>query len=148
MSIYAEKMRTSLKCARYAAIARSHKTDIAIRLSVGPCSDRFAQFSLYVVWARIARCTGVLAGHDNRVSCLGVTEDGAAVATGSWDSVLKVWNWPTDWPIAALDRRWRHRDDVTLQPRAAGDAWIPVRSRHANWTDPVKSTQLRDAFIG
>lgn len=36
--------------------------------------------------------SGVLAGHDNRVSCLGVTEDGMALATGSWDSVLKVWN--------------------------------------------------------
>ena len=36
--------------------------------------------------------TGVLAGHDNRVSCLGVTEDGMAVATGSWDSFLRIWN--------------------------------------------------------
>jgi len=36
---------------------------------------------------------GVLAGHDNRVSCLGVTEDGMAVATGSWDSFLRIWNW-------------------------------------------------------
>lgn len=35
---------------------------------------------------------GVLAGHDNRVSCLGVNEDGMAIATGSWDSVLKIWN--------------------------------------------------------
>ena len=35
---------------------------------------------------------GVLAGHDNRVSCLGVTDDGIAVCTGSWDSFLKVWN--------------------------------------------------------
>jgi len=35
---------------------------------------------------------GVLAGHDNRVSCLGVTEDGMAIATGSWDSFLKIWN--------------------------------------------------------
>lgn len=35
---------------------------------------------------------GVLAGHDNRVSCLGVNEDGMAVATGSWDSFLKIWN--------------------------------------------------------
>lgn len=35
---------------------------------------------------------GVLAGHDNRVSCLGITSDGMAVATGSWDSFLKVWN--------------------------------------------------------
>ena len=31
-------------------------------------------------------------GHDNRVSCLGVTEDGLAIATGSWDSFLKIWN--------------------------------------------------------
>ncbi|XP_063718461.1 guanine nucleotide-binding protein subunit beta-1-like [Symsagittifera roscoffensis] len=36
--------------------------------------------------------SGVLAGHDNRVSCLGVTDDGMAVATGSWDSFLRVWN--------------------------------------------------------
>ncbi|XP_055502218.1 guanine nucleotide-binding protein G(I)/G(S)/G(T) subunit beta-1-like [Leucoraja erinacea] len=35
---------------------------------------------------------GVLAGHDNRVSCLGITDDGMAVATGSWDSFLKIWN--------------------------------------------------------
>ena len=38
------------------------------------------------------RTAGVLAGHDNRVSCLGVTDDGMAVATGSWDSFLKIWN--------------------------------------------------------
>jgi WD40 repeat protein len=36
--------------------------------------------------------SGILAGHDNRVSCLGVTENGMAVATGSWDSFLRVWN--------------------------------------------------------
>jgi len=41
---------------------------------------------------RCASQIGVLAGHDNRVSCLGVTEDGMAVATGSWDSFLRVWN--------------------------------------------------------
>ncbi|ORX74726.1 heterotrimeric G-protein beta subunit (G-beta, Gpb) [Linderina pennispora] len=32
-----------------------------------------------------------LSGHDNRVSCLGVSSDGMALATGSWDSLLKVW---------------------------------------------------------
>jgi len=30
-------------------------------------------------------------GHDNRVSCLGVSTDGAALCTGSWDTHLKVW---------------------------------------------------------
>ncbi len=32
----------------------------------------------------------VLEGHDNRVSCLGVSSDGMALCTGSWDSFLKV----------------------------------------------------------
>lgn len=39
-----------------------------------------------------AERAGVLVGHENRVSCLGVTEDGMAVCTGSWDSFLRVWN--------------------------------------------------------
>ena len=33
---------------------------------------------------------GVLAGHENRVSCLGVSADGMALCTGSWDGLLKV----------------------------------------------------------
>jgi guanine nucleotide-binding protein G(I)/G(S)/G(T) subunit beta-1 len=32
----------------------------------------------------------VLSGHDNRISCLGVSGDGIALCTGSWDSLLKV----------------------------------------------------------
>lgn len=35
---------------------------------------------------------GVLSSHDNRVSCLGVTDDGLALCTGSWDSYLRIWN--------------------------------------------------------
>lgn len=33
---------------------------------------------------------GVLSGHDNRISCMGVSGDGIALCTGSWDSLLKV----------------------------------------------------------
>lgn len=51
------------------------------------CSENW----LFSVWSCVF--SGVLAGHDNRVSCLGVTDDGMAVATGSWDSFLKIWNW-------------------------------------------------------
>lgn len=32
-----------------------------------------------------------LAGHENRVSCLGVSPDGKALCTGSWDTLLKIW---------------------------------------------------------
>lgn len=34
-------------------------------------------------------CT--LSAHDNRVSCLGISSDGTALCTGSWDSLLKIW---------------------------------------------------------
>lgn len=37
---------------------------------------------------------GVLTGHENRVSCLGVSQDGMALCTGSWDSLLKVHSVP------------------------------------------------------
>ena len=43
----------------------------------------------YVVFTQ--KQVGVLAGHDNRVSCLGVSSDGNALCTGSWDSFLKLW---------------------------------------------------------
>jgi len=31
---------------------------------------------------------GSLVGHENRVSCLGVSNDGISLCTGSWDSVV------------------------------------------------------------
>ncbi|KAL1852960.1 G protein subunit beta [Paecilomyces lecythidis] len=36
---------------------------------------------------------GSLSGHENRVSCLGVSNDGISLCTGSWDSFLKIWAW-------------------------------------------------------
>lgn len=32
-----------------------------------------------------------LQGHENRVSCLGVSPTGDALCTGSWDTLLKIW---------------------------------------------------------
>lgn len=46
------------------------------------------------VWDTIrhsGEVSGVLQGHANRVSCLGVSADGFAICTGSWDNYLKVW---------------------------------------------------------
>jgi len=44
------------------------------------------------VWDTLkAERVGVLTAHENRVSCLGVSSDGMAMCTGSWDSMLKVW---------------------------------------------------------
>lgn len=34
---------------------------------------------------------GELSGHKSRVSCLGVSCDGMALATGSWDTTLRIW---------------------------------------------------------
>lgn len=46
------------------------------------------------VWD-VTNSTGIpayqLAGHENRVSCLGVNPKGEALCTGSWDTLLKIW---------------------------------------------------------
>jgi WD40 repeat protein len=34
---------------------------------------------------------GILGAHENRVTCLGVSDDGMALCTGSWDATLRVW---------------------------------------------------------
>ena len=45
------------------------------------------------VWdmLRVERAS-VLSGHDDRVSCIGVSEDGKAVCTGSWNCFLNIWS--------------------------------------------------------
>jgi guanine nucleotide-binding protein G(I)/G(S)/G(T) subunit beta-1 len=50
----------------------------------------YDDFSCHVWDSLKGERVGVLNGHDNRVSCLGVSSDGMAVCTGSWDSFLKV----------------------------------------------------------
>ena len=45
-----------------------------------------------VIWDTLkGERVGVLSSHENRISCLGVSSDGVALCTGSWDSSLKVW---------------------------------------------------------
>jgi len=51
----------------------------------------YDDFNCYVWDTLTGKQLGVLAGHDNRVSCLGVAHDGMALCTGSWDSFLKLW---------------------------------------------------------
>jgi len=51
----------------------------------------YDDFNCYVWDTLTGKQVGVLAGHDNRVSCLGVSSDGMALCTGSWDSFLKLW---------------------------------------------------------
>jgi len=51
----------------------------------------YDDFNCYVWDTITGKQVGCLAGHDNRVSCLGVSKDGMALCTGSWDSFLKIW---------------------------------------------------------
>jgi len=51
----------------------------------------YDDFNCYVWDTLTGKQVGCLAGHDNRVSCLGVCSDGQALCTGSWDSFLKLW---------------------------------------------------------
>jgi len=51
----------------------------------------YDDFNCYVWDTLTGSQVGCLAGHDNRVSCLGVSQSGQALCTGSWDSFLKIW---------------------------------------------------------
>ena len=51
----------------------------------------YDDFNCYVWDTLSGTQVGCLAGHDNRVSCLGIANDGMVLCTGSWDSFLKLW---------------------------------------------------------
>jgi len=51
----------------------------------------YDDYNCYVWDTQFGTLVNQLVGHENRVSCLGVTEDGKALCTGSWDTLLKVW---------------------------------------------------------
>jgi len=51
----------------------------------------YDDYNCYVWDTLTGQLVQQLAGHENRVSCLGVTKDGRALCTGSWDTTLKIW---------------------------------------------------------
>ncbi|XP_068995181.1 guanine nucleotide-binding protein G(I)/G(S)/G(T) subunit beta-3a [Embiotoca jacksoni] len=67
-------------------------TSLAPSLSGRLLLAGYDDFNVNIWDALKAERVGVLAGHDNRVSCIGVSSDGMACCTGSWDSFLKIWN--------------------------------------------------------
>lgn len=48
------------------------------------------------------RPVGALRGHHGGVWCVGLSQDGKYVASGSWHSMVRVWNAETGEPIGAL----------------------------------------------
>jgi len=51
----------------------------------------YDDYDCYVWDTQLGKMTHALNGHDNRVSCLGITPDGKALCTCSWDTLLMVW---------------------------------------------------------
>jgi len=51
----------------------------------------YDDYNTYVWDTQLGIMVEQLQGHENRVSCLGVSDDGKALATGSWDTLLKIW---------------------------------------------------------
>jgi len=51
----------------------------------------YDDYNCYVWDTQIGTLADQLIGHDNRVSCLGVSTNGKALCTGSWDTLLKIW---------------------------------------------------------
>jgi guanine nucleotide-binding protein G(I)/G(S)/G(T) subunit beta-1 len=51
----------------------------------------YDDYNCYAWDTLLGKMVDQLMGHDNRVSCTGVSHDGKALATGSWDTLLKIW---------------------------------------------------------
>jgi len=51
----------------------------------------YDDFNCYIWDTATGNLAESLQGHENRVSCLGVTDDGKALCTGSWDNHMKIW---------------------------------------------------------
>jgi len=66
-------------------------TSVATTISGRYIAAGYDDFNCYVWDTATGKQTACLSGHDNRVSCLGISSDGLALCTGSWDSFLKVW---------------------------------------------------------
>lgn len=64
-------------------------TSSAEYASPKPPSGLFLLTGSEQVWDVLrGECVGELKGHDNRVSCLGVSMDAMSLCTGSWDSMV------------------------------------------------------------
>lgn len=66
-------------------------TSVAFSISGRYFFAGYDDFNCYVWDVLKGKQLAQLMGHDNRISCLGVTGDGYALCTGSWDSFLKIW---------------------------------------------------------
>jgi guanine nucleotide-binding protein G(I)/G(S)/G(T) subunit beta-1 len=66
-------------------------TSVAFSVSGRYLFGGYDDFKAYA-WDTIkGRQVSILAMHENRVSCLGMSGDGFALCTGSWDSTLRIW---------------------------------------------------------
>jgi len=66
-------------------------TSVAFSISGRYLFAGYDDFNCYVWDTLKGDKVFTLQGHDNRVSCLGVSSDGMALCTGSWDSLLRIW---------------------------------------------------------
>ena len=59
--------------------------------SPDPASSLSCVLHSYAWDSQLATEAGSLQAHENRVSCVGVSRDGKALCTGSWDTLLRIW---------------------------------------------------------
>src|SRR5262249_53683713 len=54
-------------------------------------------------WADPGQRQRVRAGHNDAVSCLAFAPDGRTLASGSWDSTVRLWHLATGQEVATLE---------------------------------------------
>lgn len=87
----------------FCRIRRLRVQGTSLREHRDPALDTLLTYRLQVWDVTRGEKVGSLVGHDNRVSCLGVSNDGISLCTGSWDSLV------SSVPLLMVDLYRRHR---------------------------------------
>ncbi|TQD68966.1 hypothetical protein C1H46_045501 [Malus baccata] len=53
--------------------------------------DEIGSNCSFILWQVVLNLGSLQNSHEAQISCLGLSADGSALCTGSWDTNLKIW---------------------------------------------------------
>eukprot|EP01129_Flabellula_baltica_P000221 TRINITY_DN10264_c0_g1_i1.p1 TRINITY_DN10264_c0_g1~~TRINITY_DN10264_c0_g1_i1.p1 ORF type:complete len:344 (-),score=61.20 TRINITY_DN10264_c0_g1_i1:79-1110(-) len=84
-------IRTTRELNRYSPGAYTPATSVAFSLSGAYLFVGYDDYSIQAYHTLSGEIEYTLEGHEDRVSSVGVNQEGTALASGSWDGCIKVW---------------------------------------------------------
>uniref|UniRef100_A0A1A9WZX7 Ribosome biogenesis protein WDR12 homolog n=1 Tax=Glossina brevipalpis TaxID=37001 RepID=A0A1A9WZX7_9MUSC len=82
------------------------------------CSqDQTAMLWDWSIETNSVECISICKGHERGIDCVGVSPDHKRFATGSWDTMLKIWSTDSSETIASTSKRSKAEDNSIKTPQ-------------------------------